>query len=83
MGCHYWEQWECSFSRQALWLGRLFEEHAPDVWDASYNAFVESDFSEGVRRFAKKSFCAQPDISIDYAVMEKPKISLSCQIWLV
>ena len=68
-GCHYWNSgmffFTASTMAEAIW------EHAPDVWDASYNAFVESDFSEGVRRFAKKSFCAQPDISIDYAVMEK------------
>ncbi|MDA8624029.1 mannose-1-phosphate guanylyltransferase/mannose-6-phosphate isomerase [Alphaproteobacteria bacterium] len=45
--------------------------HADDVWAASETAFAGAQEAAGVTRFAEDSFIAQPDISIDYAVMEK------------
>ncbi|MFL2945982.1 MAG: mannose-1-phosphate guanylyltransferase/mannose-6-phosphate isomerase [Parvibaculales bacterium] len=45
--------------------------HASDVWMASEAAFAEAQEDAGVTRFEEDSFIAQPDISIDYAVMEK------------
>jgi mannose-1-phosphate guanylyltransferase len=45
--------------------------HAGDVWAASEAAFAEAQEEAGVTRFEEASFIAQPDISIDYAVMEK------------
>ena len=45
--------------------------HAGDVWAASETAFAEAQVEPGVTRFVEASFIAQPDISIDYAVMEK------------
>ena len=45
--------------------------HADDVWTASEAAFAEAQENAGVTRFEEDSFIAQPDISIDYAVMEK------------
>ena len=42
-----------------------------DVWAASEVAFAEAQEEAGVTRFLEASFIAQPDISIDYAVMEK------------
>ena len=45
--------------------------HASDVWSASEDAFAEATEEAGVTRFAEAPFIAQPDISIDYAVMEK------------
>ena len=45
--------------------------HAGDVWAASETAFAEAQETAGVTRFAEASFIAQPDVSIDYAVMEK------------
>jgi mannose-1-phosphate guanylyltransferase/mannose-6-phosphate isomerase len=45
--------------------------HAGDVWAASEAAFAAAQEAAGVTRFEENSFIAQPDISIDYAVMEK------------
>ena len=44
---------------------------ADDVWAASGTAFAETQQESGVTRFEEASFIGQPDISIDYAVMEK------------
>ena len=41
------------------------------MWAASEAAFAEAQEEAGVTRFEEASFIAQPDISIDYAVMEK------------
>ena len=41
------------------------------MWAASELAFDKAKESGGVTRFEEASFIAQPDISIDYAVMEK------------
>jgi len=45
--------------------------HASDVLAASEAAFAEAQEEGGATRFDEASFIAQPDISIDYAVMEK------------
>lgn len=45
--------------------------HAGDVWAASEAAFAAAQQDAGVTRFDEASFMAQPDISIDYAVMER------------
>ena len=59
--------------------------HANDVWAASEAAFAEAQEEAGVTRFEEASFIAQPDISIDYAVMEKAeKIRHGAgRLWLV
>ena len=55
--------------------------HASDVWVASEVAFAQAHESNGITRFEEASFIAQPDISIDYAVMEKAeKIALSLPV---
>ena len=46
-------------------------KHAGEVWAASKAAFAKAKEADGVTRFEEDSFIAQPDISIDYAVMEK------------
>ncbi|MDB2699707.1 mannose-1-phosphate guanylyltransferase/mannose-6-phosphate isomerase [Alphaproteobacteria bacterium] len=45
--------------------------HSGDVWVASKAAFADAQEEGSVTRFEEESFIAQPDISIDYAVMEK------------
>ena len=45
--------------------------HAADVWETSGVVFAGAQAEAGVTRFDESSFIAQPDISIDYAVMEK------------
>ena len=58
-------------------MAENIETHAKDVWAASEVAFAEAHEDAGVKRFEEESFIAQPDISIDYAVMEKAeKISM-------
>ena len=52
-------------------MAENMETHASDVWATSEAAFAEAQEKEGVTRFEKDSFVAQPNISIDYAVMEK------------
>ena len=45
---------------------------AGDAWTTSEVAFAEAQ-EGGFDPFEENSFIAQPDISIDYAVMEKAK----------
>ena len=52
-------------------MAENLETHASDVWAASEVAFAQAKDEANVTRFEKASFIAQPDISIDYAVMEK------------
>ena len=47
--------------------------HAADLWAASETAFEKARYKIGVTHFEETSFIAQPEISIDYAVMEKSK----------
>ena len=68
-GRYYWNSGMFCFT-----VGVMAENmaaHAADVWAASESAFAEAQETAGVTRFAEDSFIAQPDISIDYAVMEK------------
>ena len=68
-GRYYWNAGMFCFT-----AGVMIENlatHASDVWATSEVAFVESREDNGVTRFEEASFVAQPDISIDYAVMEK------------
>ena len=68
-GRYYWNSGMFCFTACAM--AENMETHASDVWAASEAAFAEAQEKEGVTRFEKDSFVAQPDISIDYAVMEK------------
>jgi mannose-1-phosphate guanylyltransferase/mannose-6-phosphate isomerase len=52
-------------------MAENMETHSRDVWAASEAAFAEANEEADVLRFEEDSFIAQPDISIDYAVMEK------------
>lgn len=74
-GRYYWNSGMFCFT-----AGRMAENmaaHAGDVWDASEATFAKAQVEECVTRFEEASFIAQPNISIDYAVMEKAeKIAL-------
>lgn len=67
--CYYWNSGMFCFT--AAVMAKNMETHASDVWAASEAAFVEAQEIAGVTRFEEASFIALPDISIDYAVMEK------------
>ncbi|MDB2668339.1 mannose-1-phosphate guanylyltransferase/mannose-6-phosphate isomerase [Alphaproteobacteria bacterium] len=68
-GRYYWNSGMFCFTAGVL--AENMAIHASDVWSASEAAFAEAQEKEGVTRFEEDSFIVQPDISIDYAVMEK------------
>jgi mannose-1-phosphate guanylyltransferase / mannose-6-phosphate isomerase len=68
-GRYYWNSGMFCFTAGAM--AENIAAHAGDVWAASEAAFAEAQEAAGVTRFTEASFIAQPDISIDYAVMEK------------
>ncbi|MDB2477095.1 mannose-1-phosphate guanylyltransferase/mannose-6-phosphate isomerase [Alphaproteobacteria bacterium] len=74
-GRHYWNSGMFCFTASVM--AENLAAQAGDVWAASEAAFAEGNVAAGVMRFEEASFVAQPDISIDYAVMEKAeKISM-------
>lgn len=68
-GRYYWNPGMFCFTAGVM--AENMETHASDVWAAPETAFAEAQENAGVTRFEENSFIAQPDISIDYAVMEK------------
>lgn len=68
-GRYYWNSGMFCFTAGVM--AENMAAHAGDVWAASEAVFAEAQVLEGVTRFEGASFVAQPDISIDYAVMEK------------
>ena len=68
-GRYYWNSGMFCFTAGVM--ADNLAAHAGDVWAASEAAFAEAQEEAGVTRFDETSFMAQPDISIDYAVMEK------------
>ena len=70
-GRYYWNSGMFCFSAGVM--AQALANHAQDVWAAAQSAFAQSTIEADARLFNETSFCAQPDISIDYAVMEKAK----------
>jgi mannose-1-phosphate guanylyltransferase/mannose-6-phosphate isomerase len=68
-GRYYWNSGMFCFAAGVM--AENMAAHAGDVWTASEAAFAKAQEEAGVTRFEEASFVAQPDISIDYAVMEK------------
>ena len=68
-GRYYWNSGMFCFTAGVM--AENMAMHSGDVWAASESAFAEAQEDAGVTRFEEASFIAQPDISIDYAVMEK------------
>ena len=68
-GRYYWNSGMFCFTAGVM--AENMEIHASDVWVASQSVFKKAEEDAGVTRFDESSFIAQPDISIDYAVMEK------------
>ena len=68
-GRYYWNSGMFCFTAGVM--AENIETYSSDVWAASEAAFAEAQEDAGVTRFLEDSFIAQPDISIDYAVMEK------------
>ena len=70
-GRYYWNSGMFCFS--AGTMAENMETYACDVWKSSENVYNQRKEENGVCRFNEDSFLTQPDISIDYAVMEKAK----------
>ena len=68
-GRYYWNSGMFCFAAGVM--AENLAAHAPDVWIASENVFHDATKEGAITRFAQDSFAAQPNISIDYAVMEK------------
>ena len=68
-GRYYWNSGMFCFTAGVM--AENMETHSSDVWAASEAAFAEAQEEASVTRFEENSFIAQPDISIDYAVMER------------
>lgn len=68
-GRYYWNSGMFCFTAGVM--AKNIKVYAGDVWSASDAPFAKAQKDAGVTRFEMASFIAQPDISIDYAVMEK------------
>ena len=67
-GCHYWNSGMFLFSIDTFW--KQIKEHAPDIYSIAQGS-IES---------LRKNYLSFPDISIDYAVMEKSRDILVCPL---
>ncbi len=68
-GRYYWNSGMFCFTAGVM--AKKMAAHAGDVWAASEVAFNDATQDGAATRFQQESFVAQPDISVDYAVMEK------------
>lgn len=68
-GDYYWNSGMFCFAAKALLDAAA--DVCPDVLAAAQACRAESDTAAEPQRYARERFIAQPDISIDYAVMER------------
>lgn len=68
-GRYYWNSGMFCFTADAIIAA--FERHAPEVLEAARRAFDSSQTIDNTVQFDPHAFALQPDISIDYAVMER------------
>lgn len=68
-GRYYWNSGMFCFTAAAIL--KAFETHSPEVMRAAEHAWAYSTTEKDTTRFESHSFGLQPDISIDYAVMER------------
>ena len=68
-GRYYWNSGMFCFLADVM--AENIAEHAGDVWVATEKALERAQVEKRVTRFEEQSFISLPDISIDYAVMEK------------
>ena len=67
-GRYYWNSGMFCFSAGTML--KALNDHAPEVLRAAERAWAASSTQDGATRFEAHAFGLQPDISIDYAVME-------------
>jgi mannose-1-phosphate guanylyltransferase/mannose-6-phosphate isomerase len=68
-GDYYWNSGMFCFSAGALLAAAA--QTAPDVLRAAQACYAQADTQADPVAFAREAFLAQPDISIDYAIMER------------
>lgn len=68
-GRYYWNSGMFCFTAGAIL--KAFNDHAPEVLAAAKTTWESAKTADSVTRFELHSFGRQPDISIDYAVMER------------
>ena len=68
-GRHFWNSGMFYFTAKNM--ADNLARHAPDIWARAQDIFAASKLQNNVRQFAADDFANLPDISIDYAVMEK------------
>src|SRR5204862_3576007 len=68
-GRYYWNSGMFCFTADAIVAA--FERHAPQVLTAARGALESSHTAGNTVQFELHAFGLQPDISIDYAVMER------------
>ena len=68
-GRYYWNSGMFCFTAGTVL--QALKEHAPEVLEAAENAWTTSNTQSGTTQFDAHAFGLQPDISIDYAVMER------------
>lgn len=70
-GRYYWNSGMFCFTAGAIL--QAFKEHSPEVIEAAEHAWLGSSTEKDSTRFDSHAFGLQPDISIDYAVMERAR----------
>ena len=68
-GCYYWNSGMFCFTARTVL--QAFEKHSPEILDAANHAWCSSKTLDDITRFDSHTFGLQPDISIDYAIMER------------
>ena len=68
-GRYYWNSGMFCFTVGNILQG--LKDHAPEVLQAAEHALAGSTTQDGVTQFESHAFGLQPNISIDYAVMER------------
>ena len=67
-GRYYWNSGMFCFTAGTIL--QAMKDHAPEVLEAAKHAWSAATTKDGVTQFEAHAFGLQPDISIDYAVME-------------
>lgn len=70
-GRYYWNSGMFCFTAAAIL--QALREHAPEVHDTALSTWRGASQRPGVSRFDAAAFALMPDISIDYAVMERAR----------
>ncbi|MEO5737411.1 MAG: mannose-1-phosphate guanylyltransferase, partial [Variovorax sp.] len=68
-GRYYWNSGMFCFTAGTIL--QALKDHAPEVLQAAEHAWASSTTQDGATQFEAHAFGLQPDISIDYAVMER------------